>query len=82
MTDVAKVVAELAKAIPDDVQKFHARKGDRVLVEVDGILAAGTIGDMQGYYGRRSKVLHSFPVILDGTGQVVDVPAEYLKGSE
>ena len=57
---------------------FHAKTGDGVIVTIGKLEATGQIGNLQGHYSTQTKI-SNWPVILDGTGQLVEVPAENLR---
>ena len=78
---VADAVAALHAALPGQVRTLVADIGDRVTVTVGEVQATGTIGTM-GYHWHTEKGLHVYPVVLDGTGQTVEVHTKYLATPE
>lgn len=72
----------MAEAMPDQVRLLGtADTGDRVKVTIEGVTAFGTIGSM-GYHWSGIKGINVYPIVLDGTGQTVEVHAKYLSLEE
>jgi hypothetical protein len=72
--EVEAIVLELHKKVG---ARASFKQGERVSVTIDGFTAYGQIGDLQSAWAKEKQVT-VYPVILDGTGEKIEVPYRYL----
>jgi hypothetical protein len=74
----AEVAASLAGSGVTVIHpSIHLEDGARVTVSYEGITAHGTLAS-RAYHYHTMKGPNTLPVILDGTGQQIDIPARYV----
>lgn len=73
---VLSLIEELAKR--DGVRLLQLDTGDRVRIQLEGVVAFGTVAS-HAYHWSTLKGINVWPVVLDGTEVQLEIHAKYME---